>query len=68
MNDRGKTHGWHRWILALGCLALVPAISAQQDPWSSPGVQVIDASSGSSPSAPPPAPAPSTEAQPGQPE
>jgi tetratricopeptide (TPR) repeat protein len=76
MNDRGTSHGWHgwhRWILALGCLALAPAISAQQDPWSSPGVQVIDASSGSSPSAPPPAAAPSApskeaEAQSGQPE
>ena len=56
MNDRGKSHGWHGgWIFALGCLALAPAISAQQDPWSSPGVQVIDASSGSTPSAPPPA-------------
>lgn len=50
MNDRGKCHGW---VFALGCLALAPALSAQQDPWSSPGVQVIDASSGSTPSAPP---------------
>jgi tetratricopeptide (TPR) repeat protein len=50
MNDRGKLHGW---VIALGCLALSPAVSAQQDPWSSPGVQVIDASSGSTPSAPP---------------
>jgi tetratricopeptide (TPR) repeat protein len=58
MNDRGKSHGWHGWIIALGCLALAPAISAQQDPWSSPGVQVIDSSSGSKPSAPPPAAAP----------
>lgn len=50
MNDRGKSHGW---VFALGCLVLAPAISAQQDPWSSPGVQVIDAASGSTPSAPP---------------
>lgn len=50
MNDRGNRHGW---VFALGCLALAPALAAQQDPWSSPGVQVIDASSGSTPSAPP---------------
>lgn len=50
MNDRGKCHGL---VLALGCLALAPALGAQQDPWSSPGVEVIDASSGSTPTAPP---------------
>jgi Flp pilus assembly protein TadD len=60
MNDRGRLQ---RWAFALGCcLALAPAVSAQQDPWSSPGVQVIDSSSGSSPSAPPPAAAPSAPA------
>jgi Flp pilus assembly protein TadD len=66
MRDRGKSYGWHRWMIALGCLALAPAVSAQEDPWSSPGVQVIDASSGSSPSAPPPpaAPAAPSEADP----
>lgn len=64
MNDRGTSLGW---VFMLGCLALAPALSAQQDPWSSPGVQVIDASSGSTPTAPPaaaptPAPAGSTAA------
>lgn len=63
MNDRGKLHGWHRWMMTLGCLALAPAILAQQDPWSSPGVQVIDASSGSTPSAPPAAAAPAVPGQ-----
>ncbi len=50
MKDRG-TQRWV-WAVALGGLALVPA-HARQDPWSSPGVQVIDASSGASPAAPP---------------
>lgn len=58
MKDRGKSHlpGPQRWMwaVALGGLALVPAQAqqAEQDPWSSPGVQVIDASSGTSPSTP----------------
>ena len=59
MTDRGKSHIPRSeavvCALALG-LALAPAgwaQTAQQDPWSSPGVQVIDASSGSTPSAPP---------------
>jgi tetratricopeptide (TPR) repeat protein len=64
MNDRGKYHGL---VVALGCLALAPALAAQQDPWSSPGVQVIDASSGSSPSAPPPAAAQAPAAAPADP-
>ncbi|MES1240350.1 MAG: hypothetical protein ABUT39_01905, partial [Acidobacteriota bacterium] len=63
MNDRGKCHRLHRWIAALGCLALAPALAAQQDPWSSPGVQVINAASGSTPSAPPaPSAAPAGQA------
>jgi tetratricopeptide (TPR) repeat protein len=64
MSDRWKTHSW---ILALGCLALAPAVSAQQnqDPWSSPGVQVISASSGSTPSTPPPPAAAPAPAAPG---
>lgn len=54
MNDRGKCHGLVLALgWALGCLALAPALCAQQDPWSSPGVEVIDASSGSTPAAPP---------------
>ncbi len=52
MRDRGKScTGRDRGarIAALGCLLLAaaaPAVLAQEDPWSSPGVQVIDASSG----------------------
>lgn len=34
-------------VTLLGCCALAP-LQAQQDPWSSPGVQVIDSSGGSS--------------------
>lgn len=58
MTERGKSHIPRSeavvCALALG-LALAPAGWAQtpQDPWSSPGVQVIDASSGSTPTAPP---------------
>ncbi len=64
MRDRGKScTGRDRGarIAALGCLLFVaaaPAVlaqaEAQGDPWSSPGVQVIDASSGTAPAAPPP--------------
>lgn len=58
MTERGKSHIPRSeavvCALALG-LALAPAgwAQTQQDPWSSPGVQVIDASSGSTPTAPP---------------
>jgi tetratricopeptide (TPR) repeat protein len=45
MNHRGRL----TLVLTLGGLVLAPAARAQQDPWSSPGVQVIDSSSGSSP-------------------
>jgi len=34
-------------VALLGCCALAPAAWAQQDPWSSPGVQVTGSSSGS---------------------
>ena len=76
MIDRGKLQipGTERiaWAVALGCLALAPAAGwaqaepPQQDPWSSPGVQVINAASGSTPSAPPAAaPAAAAPAAPG---